>query len=72
MGDYRTCDYAGLRAVTSTDGMSADFYPFDMAFIGGVAICIIKQWGQKDVAGRSQDHNGSCYKKRRRAKFCSD
>src|SRR5215475_8569167 len=35
MGDFRTYDYVvGLRAVTSTDGMTADFYPFEMAFIG--------------------------------------
>lgn len=30
-----------VRAVTSTDGMTADFYPFDMTFIGHVATRII-------------------------------
>ena len=44
MGDFRTYDYVvGLRAVTSTDGMTADFYPFDMAFIGTVATRIINE-----------------------------
>ena len=32
-----------LRAVTSTDGMTADFYPFDMDFIGKVATRIINE-----------------------------
>src|SRR5271167_1620242 len=44
MGDGRTYDFVvGLRAVTSTDGMTADFYPFDMAFIGAVATRIINE-----------------------------
>ncbi|MGB6537424.1 MAG: glutamine-hydrolyzing GMP synthase [Xanthobacteraceae bacterium] len=44
MGDYRTYDYVvALRAVTSTDGMTADFYPFDMKFIGTVATRIINE-----------------------------
>jgi len=44
MGDGRTYDFVvGLRAVTSTDGMTADFYPFDMKFIGQVATRIINE-----------------------------
>jgi GMP synthase (glutamine-hydrolysing) len=44
MGDFRTYDYVvGLRAVTSTDGMTADFYPFDMKFIGAVATRIVNE-----------------------------
>ena len=44
MGDARTYDYVlALRAVTSTDGMTADFYHFDMAFLGGVATRIINE-----------------------------
>jgi GMP synthase (glutamine-hydrolysing) len=44
MGDFRTYDYVvGLRAVTSSDGMTADFYPFDMGFIGRVATRIINE-----------------------------
>ena len=44
MGDGRTYDYVvGLRAVSSTDGMTADFYPFDMNFLGAVATRIINE-----------------------------
>jgi GMP synthase (glutamine-hydrolysing) len=44
MGDFRTYEYVvGLRAVTSTDGMTADFYPFDMKFLGHVATRIINE-----------------------------
>ncbi len=44
MGDGRTYDFVvGLRAVTSTDGMTADFYPFEMSFIGHVATRIINE-----------------------------
>jgi GMP synthase (glutamine-hydrolysing) len=44
MGDGRTYDHVvGLRAVTSTDGMTADFYPFDGVFLGTVATRIINE-----------------------------
>src|SRR5215831_5823544 len=44
MGDFRTYDFVvGLRAVTSTDGMTADFYPFDMSFLGRVATRIVNE-----------------------------
>ena len=44
MGDARTYDYAcALRAVTSTDGMTADYFPFDHDFLGRVATRIINQ-----------------------------
>jgi GMP synthase (glutamine-hydrolysing) len=44
MGDYRTYDYVvALRAVTSIDGMTADFYPFDAAFLGATATRIINE-----------------------------
>jgi GMP synthase PP-ATPase subunit len=32
-----------LRAVTSTDGMTADFYQFDMSFLGATATRIINE-----------------------------
>jgi GMP synthase (glutamine-hydrolysing) len=44
MGDGRTYEHVvGLRAVTSVDGMTADFYPFDMKFLGHVATRIINE-----------------------------
>jgi len=44
MGDFRTYDYVvGLRAVTSTDGMTADFYPFEMNFLGAVSTRIVNE-----------------------------
>jgi len=44
MGDYRTYEYVlALRAVTSVDGMTADFYPYDMAFLGRAATRIINE-----------------------------
>ena len=35
--------WSALRVVTSTDGMTADFYPFDMEFLGRVATRIINE-----------------------------
>jgi len=44
MGDGRTYEYVcALRAVTSVDGMTADFYPYDMAFLGRAATRIINE-----------------------------
>ncbi len=44
MGDARTYESVlALRAVTSTDGMTADFYPFDMGFLGRCATRIINE-----------------------------
>jgi GMP synthase (glutamine-hydrolysing) len=44
MGDGRTYDFVvGLRAVTSTDGMTADYYAFDMKFLGHIATRIINE-----------------------------
>ena len=44
MGDGRTYEYVlALRAVTSVDGMTADFYHFDMAFLGRAATRIINE-----------------------------
>ena len=44
MGDGRTYEFVcALRAVTSTDGMTADFHPFDMAFLGRTATRIVNE-----------------------------
>jgi len=44
MGDARTYETAcALRAVTSTDGMTADVYPFDTAFLTRVAGRIVNE-----------------------------
>ncbi|MEZ5928106.1 MAG: glutamine-hydrolyzing GMP synthase [Parvularculaceae bacterium] len=44
MGDERTYDHVlALRAVTSTDGMTADYYPFDHEFLGRTATRIINE-----------------------------
>ena len=44
MGDGRTYDHVvGLRAVTSVDGMTADFFPFDMSFLARAATRIINE-----------------------------
>jgi GMP synthase (glutamine-hydrolysing) len=44
MGDGRTYDFAcALRAVTSVDGMTADYYPFEHDFLGETATRIINE-----------------------------
>ena len=44
MGDERTYESVlALRAVTSTDGMTADYYPFEHDFLGRTATRIINE-----------------------------
>ena len=44
MGDGRTYEFVcALRAVTSVDGMTADFFHFDMGFLGAAATRIINE-----------------------------
>jgi GMP synthase (glutamine-hydrolysing) len=44
MGDDRTYDFVcALRAVTSTDGMTADSYPFTHAFLAATATRIVNE-----------------------------
>jgi GMP synthase (glutamine-hydrolysing) len=44
MGDNRTYEYVcALRAVTSSDGMTADYYPFEHKFLGRVSTRIVNE-----------------------------
>ncbi|MEE8258777.1 MAG: GMP synthase (glutamine-hydrolyzing), partial [Sphingomonadales bacterium] len=44
MGDERTYDFVcALRAVTSSDGMTADYYGFSQEFLGQCATRIINE-----------------------------
>ena len=44
MGDSRSYDFVcALRAVTSTDGMTADYYPFEHGFLAHVSGRIINE-----------------------------
>jgi GMP synthase (glutamine-hydrolysing) len=44
MGDGRSYDFVcALRAVNSFDGMTADFYPFDMAFLARISTRITNE-----------------------------
>jgi GMP synthase (glutamine-hydrolysing) len=44
MGDFRTYEHVlSLRAVTSRDGMTADWYPFPPAVLGRMANRIINE-----------------------------
>jgi GMP synthase (glutamine-hydrolysing) len=44
MGDGRTYDYVlALRAVTSSDGMTADYYPFEHSFLARTSTRIVNE-----------------------------
>src|SRR5690242_14822125 len=44
MGDARTYDHVcALRAVTSSDGMTADYYPFEHSFLARVSTRIVNE-----------------------------
>jgi len=45
--------------VTSTDGMTADFYPFDMKFLGHVATRIIKEVEGREPGGVRRDEQAA-------------
>ena len=60
MGDGRTYDYVcALRAVTSTDGMTADFYPFDMSFLARAATRIINEVQGRQPGGLRRDQQAA-------------
>ena len=66
MGDERTYEaVCALRAITSVDGMTADFYPFDMGFLGRVANRIVNEvrastgWSTTSPASRPARSSGS-------------
>jgi GMP synthase PP-ATPase subunit len=48
-----------LRAVTSTNGMTADFYPFDMKFLGETATCIINEGEGCERGGVRRDQQAA-------------
>jgi GMP synthase (glutamine-hydrolysing) len=57
MGDGRTYDHVcALRAVTSTDGMTADYYPFPHEFLGRAATRIINEVKGMDAAATDRLH----------------
>jgi hypothetical protein len=65
VGDGRSYDHVcALRAVTSSDGMTADFYPFDMAFLGRTATRVINEVGgerggvRRDLEATGDDRVG--------------
>ena len=46
MDDGRTCEcVVGGRVITATDGIIADYYPFEMKFLGGTPTRIINESG---------------------------
>ena len=60
MGDGRTYDYVvALRAVTSVDGMTADFYPFDMSFLARAATRIINEVKGREPGGLRRDEQAA-------------
>jgi len=60
MGDGRTYDYVcALRAVTSVDGMTADYYPFAHDFLGETATRIVGEVKGINRCGRARPGRGT-------------